>query len=341
MKRYAFIYYSNETSLGLRRRQLVAERIEQLRLSGEELANAIADRVEGDLLTFPQTTYRQVVEIERLLRDQGVAAHLAGAVVFHNETASCGWYEVLRAGEYQSSKEPFRGATANHELLEASPLSSPIALSAALGEVARHFLPSDHEFILITRSHGTDVMAITPALIEATLDRAIAGNAKPDGTLDDSTEPLPLDSDSSNLGVYDLGRYFLGAFYGIGGKGMVLGGPDEAKVGVGITKEKYLDLLEDSGNDLAMHYSLVFMDSCGSEIPRELSREVPRNIRHLYGSTQEGLRYEAPEYALLGTEIEVGGQPNGIVAAMQHLLERTPNVTRFVLGEGTERRRSL
>ncbi|WP_406694241.1 hypothetical protein V5E97_24510 [Singulisphaera sp. Ch08] len=177
-------------------------------------------------------------------------------------------------------------------------------------------------------------MAITPALIETTLDRAIAGDAKPDGPLDDSTDPLPLDSDSSKLGEYDLGRYLLGVFYGVGGKGLVLGGPDEAKVGVGITKETYLDILEDSGNVLAMHYSLVFMDSCGSEIPRELSREVPRNIRHLYGSTPEGLRYEAPDYALLGTEIEVGGQPDGIVTAMQQLLERTPNVTRFVLGEG-------
>ncbi len=90
--------------------------------------------------------------------------------------------------------------TASHELLEESPLSSPIALRAALGEAARHFPPSDHEYILVTRSHGTDVMAITPALIEATLDRAVAANEKPYGTPNDSTDPLPLESDSSKFG---------------------------------------------------------------------------------------------------------------------------------------------
>ncbi|MFO0888179.1 MAG: hypothetical protein U0790_03420 [Isosphaeraceae bacterium] len=342
MKQQVIVYYANETSLGLRRLRRVERRIERLRDCGEDAARAAADRVSADIETFPRTTYQQVVELQRVVRDHGIEAGLAGAVFLDNETARCGWFEAQAAG-YPPRKEPYRNLSACHRLLEDSPLSSPSALEAAFDVVSGLYSPADHEFLLVTRSHGTDVMAITPALPEATLDLAIASYPETKRSLEPSVEANPQDASdfgAAGLGMFDLGAGAgLGVFYGIGGKGLLLGTPELAeKEGVGITKQDYLDILEDSGIRLGMRFGLVFMDSCGSEIPRELAREVPENLAVLYGSTRDGLGYEVPDYALLGRSIDLRG---GIIGAMEQLLERTANVTRFVLEQAGKRLRAI
>lgn len=355
MNRQVVIYYANETSIGLRRLRRIEARAKKFRECGDEAADAIGTRVISDIERFPRTTFEQVVEIQRVAREHGMSAGLAGAVVFDNESAKCGWFEVQDSGGYRSRKEPFRDVAACHRLLEDSPLAGLSALKAAIGEAAKLYPPRDHEFILVTRSHGADAMAVTLGLPEATLDRVVAATPELErslGYLVDPDTPEARDLGGMALGVYDpsvngseeagagkvlpgddglgwnlLGWNLLGEA-GLGGKGLMLGTPELAEAGVGITKQAFLDALEEAGDDLGVQFSLVFMDSCGSDIPRQLASEVPSNVRMLFGSTEEGLEYDVPDYALLGDGIDVRV---GIVAAFERLLERTANVKRFAL----------
>lgn len=329
MKQQVLVYFANETCISLSRLRRIEARIEWLRRYGDPAAIATAERVAEDLDRFPTSTHRQVLQLLEVLRRADEAAAPVAALVFTNETASRGWY-VLHAGG-TSRKVPLPGVDASHPTLEDVPLCSPAGLRGTLRETAARFAPDEHEYLLITRSHGTQDMAITHAMFEAALDRPPAATPQP---------VTPSNLGWAELGVRGLGFRGLGE-RGMGEKGMILGDRVLASAGVGVTKREYLDVLEEAGDALGMVFKLVFMDSCGSEIPEDLAREIPRNIHALYGSTPDGLNYDAPDFSLIGTQIDLCTHSGGVLHALEKLLALTPNVRRFPLEVGECRLCSL
>lgn len=339
MKPQVLVYYVNETAVSLRRLRRIEKRIKDLQ---NTKSAPFANRVREDLISFPGTTHRQLQELGRLIREHGKSSGLAGVATFDNESAKCGWFEYQMAGVNHSTKVDFPGIDASQPELEESPLCSQVALKAALREVARRFNPQDHEFILVTRSHGNEVMAMTIGLLEATLDLAAGHCSTEQGVQVPSFGEAGLGEaglgeaglGEAGLGEVGLGEVGLGEF-GLGGKGLLLGGPELVSRGVGLTKSSFLEILGGAGSELGMEFSLVFMDSCGSEISREQAQEVPRNLHSLFGSNREGLGYGVPAYEALGGKIDLTG---GIVRGLKSLLAATGNVIEFELNADNQNR---
>jgi len=313
MKSHVIVYYANETDPGRDRLERILRRAAELRGEGPAWKADAAERVESDATDFPRTTREQVALLEHLTRAHGPAAGLAGVVFFTNERARAGLCRAAVSGGPPSSEVAFQPPPAGDPLLEESPLAAPAALVAALRASAAMFPPEKHDYVLVTRSHGTAELALTVGLLEETLERP-----------EPETEPGRPSPEDGDLGVRGLGFSGLGR-RGMGGKGLMLGGAEEAGRGVGIDKGRYLEILREAA---PMRFDLVFMDSCGSELSCEQFRDLSDNVLELYGSDEEGLDYADPDYGRIHAEFLESCRHGGFAGAMRRLLAATPNVVR-------------
>ncbi len=198
------------------------------------------------------------------------------------------------------------------------PLSHPLAFQRALEAVRTPFPPDKHRYILITKSHGSEEIAIAPNLSV------------------DMTDYLTTDQGRQELVSAVKGRKSIRGLEKMGSD-PILADMDEtlhavkpqASADVGISKGDYIQILRDLGigdKKQVMNFPIVLMESCRSDLrytkdeniswvlstmsgggspgPMPNGEEPPpdyrafnmANVGWVYTSDRKGLGYKAVRY---------------------------------------------
>lgn len=164
LRRTVLIYYANETPtdrFSNGNRQTI---VEWLRGSRNGEALKLVEALQSDARGFPETVAREVAALQAAAAARAKSAAF-GLVVFTNADARQSRFRYLRPGE----EGPFHVAPLalprlDDPILQASPLTEPHVFARALVAAARLFDPNDHQFVLITKSHGSPELALMPQL---------------------------------------------------------------------------------------------------------------------------------------------------------------------------------
>jgi hypothetical protein len=160
-KREVFIFYANETGCSQDELQNYKTVIGWLRSANHHKARTIAAQLETDLNSFPARVNAEIGTIcDRLPK---TSPNLSG-VLFSNHLARSGKFLVLRAGAQAFEEASISLGDSDDPVLKSNPLSNRLAMRRAFREVANRFDPQHHDFILVTNSHGSPIMAVTPRL---------------------------------------------------------------------------------------------------------------------------------------------------------------------------------
>lgn len=160
------------------------------------------------------------------------------------------------------------------------PLTHPFAFQRALETVRGLFPPAGHRYILITKSHGSDEVAIAPHLSVDMTDTLAteAGREsfvnqikarKNIGGLDKMTDPILADMDDTLKKI----------------------APPGIPKDVGVTKGDYIQILRDLGTgdaSQAMNFPLVLMESCRSDLRYSKNNEDLKWVLSQLGGDQNG-----------------------------------------------------
>ena len=229
------VYYTNESApAGAEARNLEVVTA-WFRSSPVPLHHTIAGQLDIDARLSQAAVEINTIEI----------AHLPfPAVIFSNRLTRAGTCLVVRP-DAPPVPHPFTVPPDDHYIVAANPLSKASTLSAALATAAAVFPPDQHDFLLVTQSHGSKVMALTPRLAvrheETTREELLAR----------ATETPPP-------------------------------GPPPAWANtVGVTKPQLLAALADAGRDHAMHFSLVYVEACHTDTPEFARENLPPNVDRL------------------------------------------------------------
>ena len=150
------IYYANETHETAVATQNTDTILDYLRFSDDDAVHELADAVERDRTKFAEVVQEEIAAI----RAAAGRGDLTGVVIFTNELVCSGHFEFCPAGESEFQTV----AIDVPELVEFIDISHPLAnagvFQMALQAAAERFPPVDHEFVLITKSHGSPQRAM-------------------------------------------------------------------------------------------------------------------------------------------------------------------------------------
>lgn len=175
-KPIVLIYYANEMSADDTERRNVQRMADGLRSLKVAEIDASADALEADLTEFPKSVENDVAEILKAHEKQ--AKHLPDVVIFTNAAARAGKLQLARAAEPgKLSEAEFKIPTKRAGLYQPYPLCSHEVLKLALARTAELFPATEHEYVLITKSHGSSVRIMIPRypaiVTEANLDKFV------------------------------------------------------------------------------------------------------------------------------------------------------------------------
>jgi hypothetical protein len=127
-----------------------------LREEGGEEFVRVADWIEGDLERFPNAVDQELSQIrQHAPLDTGVA-------IVSNALLREGRFLQKPAGSGEYVSVPFK-ATESGELLP-HPVTDPAVFAKIIDQLAATFPPENHEFNLITKSHGSDEFAMATSM---------------------------------------------------------------------------------------------------------------------------------------------------------------------------------
>ncbi|MFH1264933.1 MAG: hypothetical protein ABIK89_04355 [Planctomycetota bacterium] len=308
-RRAVLISYANETPtdrFSNANRQTV---VEWLRLAHKGQALKLVDAIESDARRFPETAAREVAALHAAAVGRAKTAPF-GLVVFTNADARQGQFRYLRPGE--EGPFHFEELALPHlddPILQASPLTEPHVFARALVAVTRLFAPSDHQFVLVTKSHGTPELALMPQLtfqaspalrdkVLAVFDNEASSRVSgdplrslPRGTLDPSQGgtlgPMKSAKGLALLVSKPLSPETEAAIVGEIENDIRAATSSETPVAepkrlvIGISKNVYLAILEQLGRQRGMCFPLVFVESCHSEFASDSAETVARSTANL------------------------------------------------------------
>ncbi len=232
------VYYANETAPDGQEAANYDTIIGWLR-SGENDKHAqIAGQLERDRHIFPAAVD---VETNVLLSEMPGLENGPQAVIFTNRLVRQGKCLMWRHGWTEHRETDFPAPQDENYILAANPLSRPETMRDVLVFVADQFSPDKHEFIFVTKSHGSGEKAIPAWLVV----RAEVTSRE---------ELLRLASDAT--GVDEL--------------------PEWAG-SLGISKEEFFMILDES----EMQFSLVYWEACEALSGEFRPTHVPDNVNHL------------------------------------------------------------
>lgn len=155
-KRSVLIFYASET----RKTEKFDQVIQWLQSVDKAKAEWFEKRVAKDARAFPQATDATVENlIDRAGRSEP-AGDLA-VVVFSTRDTKNGFFRHFRLADGQVSKVDFQIPSLAGEGFAVYPQSHPEVFKAALEQVARLYSPQEQEYVLITKSHGSEEYALT------------------------------------------------------------------------------------------------------------------------------------------------------------------------------------
>ena len=252
------IYYSNETAPTPEEGENYRQMIAWLNSGNIEHQKAAAT-LNRDLDVFHQEVDAELTAIGKHLSTSRQGPNV---VIFTNRLARSGSMLVSRVGESKFHSQSFTVDESDNYISQSNPLASPATFKQALQSVMEHFDPHKYRYVLITKSHGNQELAMTPRLVvrhEETDREEILGLFKGD-----------LDEDEL---------------------------PEWTKVTLGTTKEDYFAVLSELGKSHGMQFSLVVMESCKSS-PSETGGDyqLPSNVDHLLATLGLNCEYYSFDY---------------------------------------------
>jgi len=235
------IYFANENAPDAAEGESYDQVCRWLHSSSTSAHQRLADQLERDRLIFPAAVDVEVAEISLELPRIASAPH---ALLFTNRLVREGKCLLWKTGSDKVEEVRFIAPPTEDFILRSNPCARRETLSAALNFAALHFDPQHHEFILVTKSHGSDNTALTPRLAVQ------AGETNRE-------ELLRVASDSSD---------------------------DELPAWVGkrgVSKADYVAVLREAYDRHQMRFALVFMESCHASAKIDEMGELPSNVQRL------------------------------------------------------------
>jgi hypothetical protein len=157
------IYYSNATAPDAREQNDYRQIVQWLYDSEEPRLIEIAKEFEFDLSHFPLMVDRDLRAIEGSLSQ--ASGTLAGVIVASNPLAREGKLKVWRYPENKFREIPLQLPRSTDAVTQSNPLASRTALETVLSRAKLVFDPQVYPFILVTKSHGTADLLMTPRLV--------------------------------------------------------------------------------------------------------------------------------------------------------------------------------
>jgi hypothetical protein len=250
------IYYANETAPQGREAANYEQIIAWLRSCGGAKHARVAESLARD---------RQIgsaavdVEIDILLNGIPRLSDGPQAIVFTNRLVRGGKCLEWRHGWDRFREVKFPAPQDENYILADNPLSRCETMRDVLALAAQEFDPARHDYVLISKSHGSLRKAVTPRLAvraEETSREEICRVAAPDS----SAEELP----------------------DWAGK-------------LGISKEEYFSILADAGRRADMRFALVYWEACNASTGGIGTDHLPDNVDRLlliqHGANYNNLLY--------------------------------------------------
>lgn len=172
-RKEVYIYYVNETALSGQALRNYVTLLDWLASSDQPKPVRIASAVESDVRKFALDADSEVAALQRLCQSPGSRRNVS-VIVFTNRNARRGRCAYFRAGDGCGMKtaEFALPARADDDIIYASqPLTDFLTLRAALNKAADLFDPRDHEFILMTKGHGSIMRTLAPRVGADTRER--------------------------------------------------------------------------------------------------------------------------------------------------------------------------
>lgn len=236
------IYYANENAPEGKEAENYQTIVSWLRSSNDSHHLRTADQLERDSKIFRAAVDVETTEIS--LELPRTPSELQG-IIFTNRLARDGRCLVWKEGWPQFRQMPFAVESDENFILAANPLSQVKTLANALAFAANEFDPKNHEFVLVTKSHGSVGKAITPRLV-----------VRADETSKDELLRVASNQNPSTEMPSWAGK-------------------------LGISKSDYLTILANAHQDHGMNFSLVFMESCNAISQEIQSDHLPKNVTNL------------------------------------------------------------
>jgi len=335
-EKQVLIYYTNEPNVAAFRKLQTL-----IRTQKGAIYDRTASRIDDDLKNFHAAVATEV----ELIRTQAPVE--IGVAIFTNElarkhqclikangdrefeTTTFPFLEVNSASE--GSKEPAEW-TADVVL---HPLSAAGTLDAALNLASQHFAPTNHEFVLVTKSHGNKELAMATMMGQvlyvsnekelikcfASLANERGFDVAADGTLkahikretastvlQNGAEAKTLSPETNNTLSPDMNDT-------LGGKILV----------TGMTKRDFYSVLNRHAKQCEFYIPVLFAESCRSEVDRaaltnkDIEPFTSPAIGTIYASNATGLRYTTADYRKICATMQHG--TNLSTAFQQHLDE--------------------
>jgi hypothetical protein len=173
------VYYANETCPDAAEAQNYRTLVEWLGTSDNVEVRHLADSFVWDPAYFPQVVDQDVAAIKKALAGANTQ-HQATLAVFTNRLARAGKFEIFNPGTSREGVQVTFGYPKLADYVYASnPLCHPAVFEAALKAVAAKFDPKQHDFILITKSHGIDPYLLVPKLCIETGQPVVDSQGQP------------------------------------------------------------------------------------------------------------------------------------------------------------------
>ena len=307
-KKQVLVYIANEPNA-------VAGRRVAAWLSQDAEKKQLTDWLKQDIEKFPALVEREINEIKRHTPVEN------GVAIFTNKLLREGVFLSKTAGDGRVNRVAFN-SDSQLEILS-QPLTDAEVIRALAKNLATAFPTKDHQFLVISKSHGTDkyVMAtVMGQLFNAKSKKeafeiieengakvkSVAAAQKPEGTLGDN---FAGDTLGDNFAGDTLGDNFVGDTLGDNFVGDTLGGK---LLTTGLTKEGFFQSLQTDDSLGQLEIPLLFLESCRSQLDAAQVQELKGKqagalIGSLYTSDKTGLRFTTINYPQLFQQAQQHG----------------------------------
>lgn len=289
-KKQVLVYIANEPNA-------VAGRRVAAWLSQDAEKKQLTDWLKQDIEKFPALVEREINEIKRHTPVEN------GVAIFTNKLLREGVFLSKTAGDGRVNRVAFN-SDSQLEILS-QPLTDAEVIRALAKNLATVFPTKDHQFLVISKSHGTDkyVMAtVMGQLFNAKTKKEAFEIIEKNGAKAKSVAAA-----QKKEGI--LGNDFTADTLGNDFTGDTLGGK---LLTTGLTKEGFFQSLQTDDSLGQLEIPLLFLESCRSQLDAAQVQELKGKqagalIGSLYTSDKTGLRFTTINYPQLFQQAQQHG----------------------------------
>ncbi|MCA9013290.1 MAG: hypothetical protein KDB01_26255, partial [Planctomycetaceae bacterium] len=195
-KKTVLVYYANETAPDVAEAKNYEKLLEWLGDSKNPTLKRIGESIHGDLEKFHKVVDQELATIKKhVAADSGGKS--TSVAIFTNRLTRAGQFQVVEPGIDAVTVIPFAVPRLKGMVYSSNPLSHPVVFRLALAALTRQFDPEKYQFVLITKSHGSEVHVLTPRvgldISDAEREPLLAQLEKDVANMPDSTIHAVLD----------------------------------------------------------------------------------------------------------------------------------------------------